>query len=107
MKYKGIDLQGLDPSIEVDAAKGFIEYRWINGKKLTQRAFGQAMKKSLEAFKIHMTPAELIDLTVEKGWSGINADWAVNAKNNDMMVLQKVRGRPQQNLDAWINTIDD
>lgn len=108
MKYKGIDLQDLDPSIEMDAAKSFIEHREINKKKLTQRAFSQAMKTALQAFKISMTPTELIDFTVNKGWAGININWTLNALNSEMIALERIRTntrytQPQQNLGTWVS----
>jgi hypothetical protein len=74
-----IDFTGLDAEIELEAAKSYVQHRINIGKPLTQRAFELAMKKSLLAFEVGMTPTELIDFTVDKGWQGINIEYTRNA----------------------------
>ena len=88
MKYKNIDLNGLDIEIDIEAAKSYIEHRALKKKPLTQRAFNQAMQKALLGFTIKMTPTEVIDYTVDKGWDGINLNYIVNARNNECTPLQ-------------------
>ena len=90
MKYKNIELDGLDIEIDIEAAKSFIEMRAMKKKPLTQRAFDQAMKKALMAFQIGMTATEVIDYTVEKGWDGINLNYVTNARSREMMAIQEV-----------------
>lgn len=87
MKYKGIQLDGLDIEIDIEAAKSYIEFRVMAKKPLTQRAFDQAMKKALMAFTINMTPTDVIDYTVEKGWQGINLEWITNAKQRETIQI--------------------
>ena len=89
MKYKNIELDGLDLEIDIEAAKGFIDHRALKKKPLTQRAFDQAMVKALQAFQVGMTPTELIDFTCEKGWDGINLVYTAAAKNREMMAMQE------------------
>ena len=98
MKHKNIDLDGIDIEINIDAAKSFIEHRIGKKKPLTQRAFDQAMTKSLQAFKVNMTPTELIDFTVEKGWDGINLAFTVAAKNREMMAIGEVKSNTTRQL---------
>ena len=87
MKHKNIELDGLDIEIDIDAAKSYIEFRALAKKPLTQRAFDQAMNKALEGFRVNMTPTEVIDYTVDKGWLGINLDWIASSKAKEMPVL--------------------
>ena len=91
MKYKNIELDGLDIEIDIEAAKGFIDHR-INMKcPLTPRAFYQAMNESLRAFEVGMTPTELIDWTVTtKGWKGINIAYTKNALAGEFEALKNV-----------------
>lgn len=91
MKYKGIELDGLDIEIDIEAAKSFIEHREINKARLTQRAFDQAMVKSLDAFKVGMTPSELIDFTVEAGWKGINLNYTRAKLSREMTAAHEAR----------------
>jgi len=84
-KATKIDYAGLDIEIELEAAQSYVEHRINKGKPLTQRAFNQAMKMALRAYEVGMTPTELIDWTVSKGWDGINLSYAKNALSRETM----------------------
>jgi len=115
MKFMKIELDGLDIEIDIEAAKSFIEMRAMKKKPLTQRAFDQAMKKSIMGFTVGLTATEVIDYTVEKGWDGINLNFITAAKGREMQAVQEVHQRQaltntrdistQQMLDdtSWAN----
>ena len=84
-KTTKIDYTCLDIEIELEAAQSYVEHRINKGKPLTQRAFNQAMSMALRAHEIMMTPTELIDWTVSKGWDGINLSYAKNALSRETM----------------------
>jgi len=107
MKYKGIDLSGLDMEISEDIAKEFIEHREINKKKLTQGAFNRAMKTALKAFQIGMTPDELIEFTIDKGWQGINLEWAKNALMKESHIQVNTRSLDTRGMSIQQEMSDD
>jgi len=84
-KATKIDYAGLDIEIELEAAQSYVEHRINKGKPLTQRAFNQAMCMALRAHEVGMSPTELIDWTVSKGWDGINLPYAKNALSRETM----------------------
>lgn len=86
-KNTKIDFTGLDAEIDIDAAKSYVQHRINIGKPLTQRAFDQAMNKALQAFQVGMTPTELVDWTVDKGWQGINIAYTRSALESEMEAL--------------------
>ena len=90
MKYRELDLTFIPDGIELDAIKSYIDFRCKIKKPLTQRAFNQAMAKALEAPSVGMTPTELIDFTVDKGWSGINLQYTANARVNEFEAASRV-----------------
>lgn len=106
-----IDYSELNPAIELDAAESYVQHRINLGKPLTQRAFNQAMNKALCAHEVGMTPTELIDWTMDKGWQGINIAYTKNALAQEIKALTNVninttRGRSlsQQLTDkSWAN----
>ena len=98
MKYKSIELDGLDLEIDPEAAKSFIDHRIGKKKPLTQRAFDQAMVKALMAFNVNMTPTELIDFTIEKGWDGINLVYTAASLNREMMAMAEMRNTSTKQL---------
>ena len=105
-KHKGIDLAGIDIEIDPDAAKSYIEHRILMKKPLTQRAFDQAMSASLEAYKVGMTPTELIDFTVHKGWSGINLAYTAKAKDGEVQAIAEIKGRSTRSTSLAEETRD-
>ena len=88
-----ISLAQLDLEIEQDAALSYIEHRKLKKKPLTQRAFDQAMKKALLAFEVGMTPTELIDWTIDKGWDGINIAFTKSALNREVQAIAEISYR--------------
>jgi len=86
-KTTKIDYTGLDIEIEIEAAQSYVEHRINKGAPLTQRAFNQAMQKALQAHEVGMTPTELIDWTVDKGWSGINIAYTKNTLGSEAEAL--------------------
>ena len=82
-KSTKIDYTGLDLEIEIEAAQSYVEHRINKGKPLTQRAFNQAMAMALRAHEVGMTPTELIDWTVTKGWDGINISFTKSALSRE------------------------
>ena len=82
-KATKIDYTGLDLEIELEAAQSYVEHRINKGKPLTQRAFNQAMAMALRAHEVGMTPTELIDWTVTKGWDGINISFTKSALSRE------------------------
>lgn len=86
-KNTKIDFTGLDAEIDMEAAKSYVQHRVNLGKPLTQRAFDQAMNKALQAFQVGMTPTDLIDWTVDKGWQGINIAYTKSALESEMEAL--------------------
>ena len=92
MKYKKIDLSGLDMEIDIEAAKSYIEFRIECKKPLTQRAFNQAMQTALQAYRVNMTPTELIDWTVAKGWHGININYTIAQLQKEQDAISSTRG---------------
>ena len=77
--HKKINISSIDPQISEEMAIAFIDHRAKMGKKreLTQRAFDKQMKNALEAYRINITPNELIEYTVdETSWEAINIEWA-------------------------------
>lgn len=104
MKYKKIDLSGLDMEIDVEAAKSYIEFRIECKKPLTQRAFNQAMQTALQAYKVNMTPTELIDWTVNKGWHGININYTLAQIRKEQDAIADTRNvslHQQLNDTSW------
>jgi hypothetical protein len=79
MKKSKIDISGIDLEIEPEAAQDYVQHRINKGKPLTQRAFNNAMKSALRVHEVGMTPTELIDWTIEKGWDGINLNYTKSA----------------------------
>ena len=93
-----ISLAQLDLEIEQDAALSYIEHRKLKKKPLTQRAFDQAMKKALLAFEVGMTPTELIDWTIDKGWDGINIAFTKSALNREVQAVAEISGRSTRDI---------
>jgi len=96
MKPKDINLECLADlkddwgnKIEIDAAKSYIQHRINKKKPLTPRAFNQAMAKALNAYKVGMTPTELIDWTIDKGWDGINISYTMNSLAREKTAQQQ------------------
>lgn len=87
---KKIDLSGIDPQIDPEAAQSYIDHRIGKKKPLTQRAFNLAMKKALKAPEVGMTPTELIDWTVDKGWDGINLNFTKSALGREMQAIKSL-----------------
>lgn len=77
-KSHGIELTDLPDAVGSDRAIAFIEHRIKLRKPLTQYAFDLAIKQVLKAEAHGLTPNEVIDITIEAGWQGINAEWAKN-----------------------------
>lgn len=94
MKLPKIDITGIDIEIEPEAALEYIQHRINKKKPLTQRAFNQAMTKALSAHEVGMTPTELIDWTVEKGWDGINLAYTKNALASEMQATMQATAIP-------------
>lgn len=85
MKYKKIDLGDFDKLIEVEAMESYIDFRISVKKPLTQRAFNQAMKTAVDGSKkLVMSPTEIIDYTVNKGWQGVNIGYIEASKVREM-----------------------
>lgn len=101
-KNTKIDFTGLDAEIDIDAAKSYVQHRINIGKPLTQRAFDQAMNKALQAFQVGMTPTELVDWTVDKGWQGINIAYTKNALEQERRAMASTNNK-SNDLDNWIN----
>ncbi len=84
MIYKNIDLSQLDPQIDTQIAKDYIDHRKTIKKPLTQRAFNAQMKNALRAFElekygISMTPNEVIEWTLDNtNWQKIDPIWVAN-----------------------------
>ncbi len=84
MIYKSIDLSQLDPQIDTQIAKDYIDHRKTIKKPLTQRAFNAQMKNALRAFElekygISMTPNEVIEWTLDNtNWQKIDPIWVAN-----------------------------
>jgi len=102
MIYKNIDLSQLDPQIDTQIAKDYIDHRKIIKKPLTQRAFNAQMKNALRAFElekygISMTPNEVIEWTLDNtNWQKIDPIWVANqlVKNKgteEVLVQQSMR----------------
>jgi len=72
MKY---DLDNLPNGISKESAQHFIDHRKIIKKPLTQHALEIAMDHAANAIKIGKTPDQVIDKTIECGWSSINLAW--------------------------------
>jgi len=87
MKKTKIDISGIDLEIDPEAAQDYVEHRINKGKPLTQRAFNFAMKKALQAHEVGMTPTELIDWTIEKGWDGININFTKSALMREQQAI--------------------
>jgi hypothetical protein len=87
MKKTKIDISGIDKGIDPEAAQDYVQHRINKGKPLTQRAFNQAMKKTLQAHEVGMTPTELIDWTIEKGWDGININFTKSALMREQQAI--------------------
>ncbi len=105
-KHKDIDLAGIDIEIDPDAAKSYIEFRIKIKKPFTQRAFDQAMAKSLQAYRVGMTPTELIDFTVHKGWSGINLAYTAKAKDGELQAIAEIKGRSTRSTSLAVEIQD-
>ena len=97
-----IDFTGLDAEIDIEAAKSYVQHRINVNKPLTQRAFNQAMSKALQAFQVGMTPTELIDWTVDKGWQGINIAYTKSALESERQAFSRTNNK-SNDLDNWIN----
>ena len=84
MIYKSINLSQLDPQIDTQIAKDYIDHRKTIKKPLTQRAFNAQMKNALRAFElekygISMTPNEVIEWTLDNtNWQKIDPIWVAN-----------------------------
>lgn len=75
---RGIDLSCLPSGITEQRALDFIEHRFTMKKPLSQRAFDLSMKQAVKAKDHGLTPDQVIDIAIEAGWRGINAEWASN-----------------------------
>ena len=102
MIYKNIDLSQLDPQIDTQIAKDYIDHRKTIKKPLTQRAFNAQMKNALRAFElekygISMTPNEIIEWTLDNtNWQKIDPIWVANqlVKNKateEVLIQQSMR----------------
>jgi len=90
MKYKKIDLAGLDIEIDPELAKAFIDHRLTMKKPLTQFAFDSQMKKSLRGHEISMTPNEVIKYVCEETtWQGIDVEYIASNLNDKRQAMER------------------
>lgn len=81
---KKLNFNNLPKEISQDIAKEFIKHRAALKAPLTQHAFDLAMKESLKAINIGLTPDQAINETISAGWKAIKIEWLKNRANNEI-----------------------
>lgn len=105
-----INLDFLGIEIPKDIAEEFIEHRKLIKKPLTQGAFKRQMKIALRAYEVGMTPDEIIEFTIDRGWQGINIEYTLAWQSRQMSAVQEAKTGSrsttlEQELDdtSWAN----
>lgn len=79
MIYKKIDIsEAALFNVSEDAAKELIEHRINKKSPFTQRAFVRALKQATKCTELGLTPDEAIEMTIDKGWSGVTFTYIKN-----------------------------
>lgn len=79
-KVSGISLDELPEGITKQTAKDFIDHRKALKKPLTQKAFELAMNSAINC--VGVTPAQAIDICIERGWQTPRPEWIANHLNS-------------------------
>lgn len=79
-KVSGISLDELPEGITKQTAKDFIDHRKVLKKPLTQKAFELAMNSAINC--VGVTPAQAIDICIERGWQTPRPEWIANHLNS-------------------------
>jgi len=92
----GLDLSALPEGISEQTAKDFIEHRKLLKKPLTQRALNLCMTTAAKAPSHGLTPDQVIDETIIKGWMKPEPEWVANSLSKQQPGNVTQFRRPEQ-----------
>jgi len=107
----GLDLSALPEGISEQTAKDFIEHRKLLKKPLTQRALNGCMATAAKAPSHGLTPDQVIDEAIIKGWMKPEPEWVAKSIAKDggnvTPIRKTVDGKPcEYNLQPSGSVLD-
>lgn len=91
-----LDLSNLPDGISEQTAKDFIEHRKLIKKPLTQRALNTCMAIAAKAPGHSLTPEQVIDETITRGWMKPEPEWVANSLSKQQPGNVTQFRRPEQ-----------
>jgi DNA-binding MarR family transcriptional regulator len=106
-KFRDIDISLTpDEGDNIEAVKSYIESRIKSKRHLTQRAFDLALQKAIKSAEIcSITVAEAFDITVDKGWQGVNPAYIQNHLANEKRAMEQAGQRSNTTVTTSGRTI--